>query len=100
VFLGSGLFLSLLRCSVLFTKVGHFRISPIFTQVRGSGILRTSPFGHSRKFATASNDEITAKITLLSDVPGNDVCYGGGVDQLGAVAEPRAPAPLREGVSL
>jgi hypothetical protein len=24
---------------------------PLFTGVRGSGILRTSPFGYSRKFA-------------------------------------------------
>src|SRR5215208_6357909 len=33
----------LLRCCVLFTKMRDFRISPLFTEVRGSRILRTSP---------------------------------------------------------
>jgi hypothetical protein len=28
-----------------------YAVRELFTGVRGSGILRTSPFGHSRKFA-------------------------------------------------
>jgi hypothetical protein len=43
---------------------------PLFTQLRGIEILRTSPFGISRKqFA-----EKVSKITHLRDVPGADVC--------------------------
>jgi hypothetical protein len=33
---------------------------PFFTEVRGRGILRTSPFGHSRKFA-ARNSHLAYK---------------------------------------
>src|SRR5215208_6294796 len=41
----------------------------LFTGVRGIGILRTSPFGNSRKFATRKQPQATAKIRCLGDVP-------------------------------
>ena len=41
----------------------------LFTQLPGILILRTSPFGHSRKFATPSNVLATVKIRQMGDVP-------------------------------
>jgi hypothetical protein len=40
---------------------------PLFTGVRGIGILRTSPFGHSRKFVISKQHLCNTK--LLKIVP-------------------------------
>src|SRR5919112_2195007 len=45
---------SLLQLLVGFT-MAHPLLLPLFTGVRGRGILRTSPFGDSRKFAPRSS---------------------------------------------
>jgi len=40
-----------------------------FPYLRGIGILGSSPFGDSAKFATPGNDLATANIRQMSDVP-------------------------------
>ena len=45
------------------------RLQVLFTGVRGTDFLRTSPFGPSRKFATRKQPQATAKIRCLGDVP-------------------------------
>ena len=42
---------------------------PLFTRVRGRRILRTSPFGHSRKFAPRRNGHLVECRPLAPGIP-------------------------------
>jgi hypothetical protein len=68
--------------------------SLLFIQVRGIGILRSSPFGHSAKFATRKQRPSNTKIRHFEDALPPLNVYAGPTMQRGRAEGPR---PYMEG---
>ena len=70
-------------------------LSSLYTEVRGRGILRTSPRRRSKKFVTISHIQAPAKITHLSDTStlpqeyAADVVWGPALEDAGVETEIR-----------